>query len=199
MLNLQLVGIDMKRLFKVLAIIVVIILLMIVVGLLIKKSPQYRKRIYPLEYRELIEEYSKEYSLDPYLVSAVIWTESRFSPTAKSHRDAMGLMQITPRTGEWAASLLKVEGFKLDQLYEPRLNIKLGCWYLDRLRAQFNGDMDTALAAYNGGSGNVSKWLKDSRYSENGETLSHIPFKETREYVIKVNAAYEEYKSLYDF
>lgn len=188
----------MKKLFKTGLIIIIIIGIITVAGYFIRQLPQYKEKIYPLHYEELIKEYSREYSLDPYLVSAVIWTESRFNPEAKSHKNAMGLMQITPQTGQWAADMLKLEGFNVDDLYDPELSIRLGCWYLDRLRTQFNGNMDIALAAYNGGSGNVSKWLKDTRYSKDGKTLDHIPFQETKEYILKVNAAYEQYKSLYD-
>lgn len=188
----------MRRLPKLLIVVIVIIGIIVIGKYIIRQSSWYKREVYPLEYEEYIKKYSKEYSLDPYLVSAVIWTESRFNPKAKSHKSAMGLMQITPQTGTWAADVLKLEGFKVEDLYDVELNIRLGCWYLDRLRSQFGGDMDVALAAYNGGSGNVSKWLKDNRYSRDGKKLDHIPFQETREYVLKVNAVYEQYKNLYD-
>jgi len=156
-----------------------------------------QRRMYPLKYEELIIRYASEYRLDPYLVCAVIWVESKFDATATSHRGARGLMQVIPATGQWAAEKLGIEGYNDDSLYDPAVNIQIGCWYLDNLRRQFNGNIDLALAAYNGGSGNVEKWLKDPRYSKDGEGLDDIPFKETRDFVARVWNAYDKYRRLY--
>ena len=73
----------------------------------------------------------------------------------------------------------------------------MGCWYLSDLKKEFNGNMDLVLAAYNGGRGNVEKWLKDSNTSPDGQNLKNIPFKETDKYVKKVNTNYNIYKYLY--
>ena len=81
-------------------------------------------------------------------------------------------------------------------IYDPDTNIRYGVWYLSYLYGRFDS-WDNAFAAYNAGPGNVSKWLKDSEYSSDGETLSYIPFKETRNYVVKVNRAIEVYDRLY--
>lgn len=188
----------MKKLFKALIIFLVVMVAIILIGYILRQSSWYGKRTYPLKYEEYIVKYSKEYSLDPCLVAAVIWTESRFNPEATSPKDAMGLMQITPQTGMWGAKTLGVENFEVEDLYDVELNIRVGCWYIKTLKQQFNDDLELVLAAYNGGSGNVSKWLKDSQYSNDGKTLYYIPFRETREYVSKVIAAYEQYKKLYD-
>jgi soluble lytic murein transglycosylase len=128
---------------------------------------------------------------------AVIYVESNFDANACSYKGAIGLMQIMPQTGEWAAQRLKIKDFTSEKLYNPNMNIKIGCWYLNNLQSQFNGDLDLVLAAYNGGSGNVRKWLKNKEYSSDGKTISYIPFKETREYVQKVKKAYKKYRSLY--
>ena len=88
------------------------------------------------------------------------------------------------------------EKWKID-LYNPRHNIKLGCYYLKYLIENYDGNVDVALAAYNAGPGNVDNWLEDSRYSDNGEDLTYIPFKETREYVVKVNKQWKKYQNLY--
>ena len=77
------------------------------------------------------------------------------------------------------------------------VNIKIGCWYLDKLIHQFDG-IQTALAAYNAGSGNVSKWLLDSKYSDDGKTLKEIPYGETKRYVKKVIITQKIYQWLYD-
>lgn len=106
-------------------------------------------------------------------------------------------MQISLVTGEWAFTELNIDGYTLDKLYEPETNIMVGCWYLNVLQEEFNGDLRLVLAAYNGGSGNVSKWLKDEKYSKDGKTLDRIPYKETEEYVNKVLRYNEIYRKVY--
>lgn len=156
------------------------------------------KTIYPLNYQEHILTYSKEYNLDPNLVAAVIKAESDFDKDALSHRGAYGLMQIMPDTADWIAAQSGMKEITYDALYTPEINIKMGCWYLDNLSKEFNGDINLILAAYNGGRGNVQKWLNDEEYSKDGKNLHLIPFKETDGYVKKVNKNYKIYKRLYD-
>lgn len=155
------------------------------------------KSIYPLKYNDYIIEYSKKYDLNPYLVAAIIKVESNFEKNAVSPKDARGLMQITPSTAEWAAEKIKIDNFSLDMLFDPEVNIKMGCWYLDDLRREFGSNMELVLAAYNGGRGNVKKWLNNYENSKNGRELDYIPFKETDEYVKKVEVNYNIYKLLY--
>lgn len=154
--------------------------------------------IYPLKYESYIIKYSKEYDVDPNLVAAVIKAESKFKNDALSHRGAYGLMQIMPDTADWIASQIGMGEITYDRLYDPETNIKMGCWYLNNLSYEFNGDLDLMMAAYNGGRGNVQKWLKDDNYSKDGENLHVIPFKETDKYVKKVNKNYNMYKKLYN-
>lgn len=161
------------------------------------QSAWLRRKIYPLHYPEIICMYSEQYGLDPYLVSAVICVESRFDPHATSTKDARGLMQITINTGRWAAEQMGLVGYDDNILYDPDVNIQIGCWYLQFLNKQFY-DLEIVLASYNAGIGNVNKWLKDKRYSSDGEHLDYIPFKETRKYVKKVTTAYKHYKELYE-
>ena len=155
------------------------------------------KKVYPNSYSSGITNYSKQYDVDPILVKAVIKAESNFKPGAKSSKNAYGLMQITPETAKWAGKEMKIANFSLDKLYEPDFNIKMGCWYLSNLNKQFNGNMDLVLAAYNGGPGNVQKWLNDEQHSKDGKNLHYIPFKETDKYVKKVKVNYNIYKFLY--
>jgi soluble lytic murein transglycosylase len=155
-------------------------------------------RIYfPLYYSAHIEKYSQKYNLNPYLVAAVIKAESNFKPEAKSPKDAYGLMQITASTGQWAAKEMKIDSFAVNQLKEPEYNIRMGCWYLDNLKKEFDGNMELVLAAYNGGRGNVQKWLADENHSKDGKNLYYIPFKETDKYVKRVKINYNIYKILY--
>lgn len=156
------------------------------------------KIIYPLYYEDYIKKYSYKYDIDPILVASIIRVESKYYKDAKSHRGARGLMQISPITGKWAAEEIGIIGYNEDFLYDPEINIMIGCWYLDRLYKQFNNDIKLVLTAYNGGSGNVEKWLKNPMYSSDGKKLNQIPFTETKEYVDKVLKTYKIYKFLYN-
>lgn len=155
------------------------------------------KAVYPNKYSNEIAKYSKQYRVDPILVKAVIKAESNFRPGVKSPKNAYGLMQITPATSEWAGKEMKIERFPLDKLYVPDFNIKMGCWYLSKLNEEFKGNVDLVLAAYNGGPGNVQKWLNDEKHSIDGKSLNYIPFEETDKYVKKVRVNYNIYKFLY--
>jgi soluble lytic murein transglycosylase len=179
-----------KIYFRVLVIIMVLLLVTLSSKALIIK-------LYPLKYTEYITKYSKEYDLDPYLVISIIRAESNFKITAKSNKDAHGLMQITSDTASWIAEQMKLETFKLEDLYIPEINIKMGCWYLNNLKQEFKGNVDLVLAAYNGGRGNVKNWLQKKEHSSDGETLQYIPFKETDKYLKRVKVNYNIYKYLY--
>lgn len=154
---------------------------------------------YPLSYETNIKKYADEYEVDPFLVASVICVESSFDKNANSSKDARGLMQIMPDTGQWIASKMGIDNFDNEQLFDPDTNIKMGTWYLNNLSNQFDGNIELALAAYNGGSGNVSKWLKDTNYSSDGKKLDNIPFKETEEYVKKVLDRKAEYEEIYEY
>ena len=132
------------------------------------------------------------------IIYAVIKAESNFDRTAVSSAEppALGLMQLQEETYEWVASYLLKETPSAFDIYDPETNIRNGTRYLAYLYGRF-GNWDTVFAAYNAGPGNVSKWLEDSEYSDDGETLKYIPFKETRGYVEKVNRFRETYERLY--
>ena len=154
--------------------------------------------IFPIEYENYILEYSAKYNVDPYLVTAVISNESKFNERALSSKGAYGLMQIMPDTGEWISKYVGIKTFSYDILYNPEVNIKMGCWYINNLSKEFNGELDLVLAAYNGGRGNVNKWLANIEYSKDGKKLDKIPFKETDNYIKKVKLSYKIYKLLYN-
>lgn len=173
---------------------IVVFMLIIMAVLNAKNIVRY---YFPLKYSGYIVKYSKEYNLDPHFVMAVIKTESNFKADIRSNKNAIGLMQITPDTAKWAAEKMNIRDFREDMLNDPEFNIKMGCWYLNNLKTEFNGNMKLVLAAYNGGRGNVQKWLKDSQHSADGENLQYIPFKETDKYIKKVEVSYKVYKYLY--
>lgn len=150
----------------------------------------------PIQYSEYVEAASSEFGLDKYLVYAIISTESGFDPQAESSAGAVGLMQLLPDTARWIA-----EKYDLDcdpaVLTDPETNIRLGCCYFSYLLSCFDGSIDLAVTAYNGGEGNVRQWLENPRYSSDGKTLYAIPYQETSKYLSKVTTRYEIYQKLY--
>lgn len=159
--------------------------------------PAFLKLLYPLEHKEAIIEYGQLHNIDPPLLAALIKTESNFEAYAESRKGAMGLMQITPSTGEWIAQTVGMKDFEDSMLFNPEINIMLGSWYLEHLAEYYNGSFELVFAAYNGGRGNVDKWLKDRSYSYDGKTLDVIPFAETENFVKKIKKNYNVYKRIY--
>lgn len=175
------------------------ILCLLIVLLVIAAGFRYvvKEKFFPYKYAEYVEQYGKEYNLDPFFILAVIKTESKFDDNAHSHKNAVGLMQITVETGEWAAKEMGYTTFSKQDLYDEKYNIRMGCWYLKYLSDMFDGNRDLIVAAYNAGPTNVQNWLNDKQYSKDGKTLDYIPFGETKKYVDKVNTYYNVYEYLY--
>lgn len=174
-----------------------ILIALFVIAVFINNSTTVLKLIYPVKYKEQVYKYSVQYNLDPNLVFAIIKAESGFDSKATSRKNARGLMQITDGTGEWGAQSLQLGSYQNLNLYDPETNINIGCWYLGKLMKEFNYDLETVIAAYNGGSGNVTEWLKDSSISGKDGKLVNIPFKETERYLDRVKHYYSVYKSIY--
>lgn len=164
---------------------------------LLLTSKWFWRKLYPFPYQEMIFKYAQEYEVDPYLVAAIIREESHFVEEAESYRGARGIMQIMPETGKWAAEQMNLEGFQPDDLYDPKINIKIGCWYLADLSKEFGNDKILMIAAYNAGRGNVKQWIQTRQWSGRHETVEDIPFPETREYVKRVLKGYEKYRWIY--
>ncbi|ACX52154.1 Lytic transglycosylase catalytic [Ammonifex degensii KC4] len=164
-------------------------------GLLLLNWREIGQHYYPLKYRETIFRHAQAHGIDPLLVAAIIKTESNFCPEAVSHRGAIGLMQLLPSTAQEVAEL-KGKPFDLQSLYDPETNIALGTEYLALLFKEFR-DPVLVLAAYNGGRGNVEKWLKSATWSGKELDLDQIPFPETRQFVRKTLWNYRVYRLLY--
>ncbi len=173
------------------------VILIIILGFvaLYNNISWFMSYIYPLKYKESIVNYSAEYGVDPYLVASVIKVESNFSPKVVSKRGAIGLMQIMPKTAIWAAEQMGIEDFQVEDLQSPDLNIRIGTWYLSSLLDEFDNNVTLALAAYNGGRGNLNNWLNQGRQIQQKE--EEIPFPETRNFVMRVKKSYKWYKRLY--
>ncbi len=192
-----------KRRYNLIKIAIIVLVVSILFGYLfdfVCEQIDYYVYSRPEEYSAFVERYSREYDVPEAMVYAVIKTESGFDPEAISGKNAVGLMQMLPSTFEWLTNDILHDGHSSNMLYDPQTNIKYGTYYLSRLYMRF-GNWNTALAAYNGGEGNVSGWLSDTRYSDDGVELKidklPLEFSETKDYVKKVNKAMKKYQELY--
>lgn len=180
-----------KRLFYFIIFITIFIL---VCYLLV--CPRIGKLFYPYPYREHVQSSAATYNLDSLLVAALIQTESGFRAHVVSPRGARGLMQVMPSTAEWVAQNTGVE-YSPEMLFDPQYNIEIGCWYLADLLKLFNGETTIALAAYNGGRGEVRRWLDEGIWDGSESELEQIPFSETRNFVRQVMEAHLRYQQIY--
>lgn len=152
------------------------------------------KSMYPLRYEDEITASAATHGVDPYLVAAVIRSESSWDPEASSHQGARGLMQLMPETAQDMVAKGLVDGkrYSYENLEDPTINIEYGCAYLSYLMTYFNGATDRAIAAYNAGMGNVDGWAKQDKLLHNA-----ITFPETQAYLVRVNMAKARYQELY--
>jgi soluble lytic murein transglycosylase len=161
----------------------------------IREDMTYWRALYPFPYIEFIEKWSQQRQINPLLVTALIRQESRFEPAIKSPVGATGLMQLMPTT---AAAEAKAENLKQYSLTNPKDNIQLGTAYLDTTHKHYNNNSLLAIASYNAGPGNVSKWLKEKLPTDPDEFVEAIPFEETQGYVKNVFGNYWNYLRLYN-
>lgn len=138
--------------------------------------------IYPLRFWDLVERYSEEKKLDPYLVAALIRQESTFNPKIRSQAGARGLMQIMPATAKIIAHELR-RRYRSSDLYNPEVNIRFGTHYFRSVLNRFRGRVDYALASYNAGPHRVRLWTGMNLELDPEEFIEDIPFTETRNYV----------------
>lgn len=152
------------------------------------------KSMYPLRYEDEITASAATHGVDPYLVTAVIRSESSWDPEASSYQGARGLMQLMPETAQDMVAKGLVDGkrYSYENLEDPTVNIEYGCAYLSYLLTYFNGATDRAIAAYNAGMGNVDGWAKQDKLLHNA-----ITFPETQAYLVRVNMAKARYQELY--
>lgn len=159
------------------AVAIVVLALAAVAVYVFETSPPWFERIrYPLHYSAIVRERAQAEGIDPALLAAVIYQESKFHPGARSASGAIGLMQLTPSTAKGIALRTGGTAFRVSDLTDPAINIRYGTWYLHDLFAKY-GSLRLVLAAYNAGQGNVDRW----RASGKG-----IQFPETRAYVARV-------------
>ena len=156
------------------------------------------RHTYPQAFKELVQKYSKNYSVPEEFIWSIIRAESRYRPFVVSPVGAQGLMQIMPNTGRQVSRLLGESSFQTKQLKEPETNIRLGSRYLMRLLKKFDGSLPLVAASYNAGPHRVESWLTAFGNLDMDEFIEHIPFVETRNYVKKVTQYFGIYSKLYD-
>jgi soluble lytic murein transglycosylase len=151
-------------------------------------KPGWWERLwYPLSYQQIVRGHARNYDLDPALLAAVIYRESKFDASAKSSSGAIGLMQLLPDTAKGIALHTGGSQFEVSDLWDPEINVRYGAFYLRRLLNKY-GDVKLALAAYNAGQANVDEWLANDE---------GIVFPETRQYVDEVLDARDVYAETY--
>jgi soluble lytic murein transglycosylase len=163
----------------------------------LSQKTTYWQARYPFPYFPEIQKWSTKRQLNPLLVIALMRQESRFEAKIKSPVGATGLMQMMPDTAKWIAPQANLD-FKTINLENPSDNIMLGTWYLDHTHKQYGNNSLLAIASYNAGPGNVSKWLQTIPKTDPDEFVEEIPFDETRNYVRQVFGNYWNYLRLYN-
>jgi soluble lytic murein transglycosylase len=154
----------------------------------LQTEPRWYERLrYPLRYEQIVTGHAENYNLEPQLVAAVIYQESKFDTNAVSSSGAVGLMQLLPETAQGIADRTGGHGWHESDLVNPELNIRYGAWYLRHLLDKYGSEV-LALAAYNAGQSNVDRW-RDQGVG--------IQFAETRRYVARVQRLKEIYADAY--
>ncbi len=154
----------------------------------LETQPTWYERLrYPLHYEQVVVGHAENYRLEPQLVAAVIYQESKFDADAVSASGAVGLMQLLPATAQGIADRTGGKGWRQNDLLDPELNVRYGSWYLRHLLDKYD-DEALALAAYNAGQTNVDRWRQRG---------VGIRFAETREYVSRVQHLKEVYARAY--
>ena len=172
---------------------------------------QLYKTLYPFHYADEIIKNAKDYNIDPLFVAAMIREESRYNADVVSPAGARGLMQVMVPTGRVIAKKIKFPDFNGEMLFDPKVNIQFGTWYMSDLMRQFNNNYSLVAGAYNGGPTRIKGWLQKAK-PEKVEALSqatiisqidmdefveNIPIDETRRHIKKVMDSYSIYRYLY--
>jgi soluble lytic murein transglycosylase len=171
-------------------------------GRALDMPPQGAARIwwehaYPRAYRELVEKHSEGTAASPYYIYSIMRKESGFNPHVQSYANAIGLLQMIPRTTRQVVRELGLR-YTPDLLFDPELNVRTGAWYITRLLAKFKGQIPYGAGSFNSGPSPIMKWMgkfKGQSADVFGELAS---FSQTREYMKKVTETYARYLYLYE-
>jgi soluble lytic murein transglycosylase len=175
----------------------VVAALAVVIGVMISRVDHAVNELtLPLGDASVIREQAAAKHLDPALIAAVIYAETKFEPRTSS-AGAQGLMQIEPATAEFLAKLSGGYRFTTSDLATPSVNVAYGSYYLRYLLDHYEGNEMLAVAAYNAGLANVDRWVAKAHAEGRGLTVSAIPFPETSAYVQRVLTAQRAYRVTY--
>src|SRR5579862_2634977 len=170
------------------------------IALIALAMPLFRRAVndltLPLAYSDVIREQAAEKNLDPALIAAVIYAETKFDPRP-SAAGAQGLMQLLPQTAEFLARRSGAVTFTLADLSTPAVNIAYGSYYLRYLLDHYNGQEMLAVAAYNGGETNVDRWVAEEQSVGRKLTIAEVPFPQTQAYGARVLRAQKQYRQTY--
>ncbi len=158
---------------------------------------QFWKLAFPIPYRQPIEAHSRQQSLDPFLMAALIRQESEFNPKVISYANAYGLMQLLPSTGRELARHFGVRRLRATQLLSAYRNIQLGTFYFHNLLSTYGGQVELALASYNAGPSRATLWRSWGPFREQPEFIEAVPFHQTRGYIQIVLRNADVYRRLY--
>ncbi|HEX4838581.1 MAG TPA: lytic transglycosylase domain-containing protein [Solirubrobacteraceae bacterium] len=183
-----------RRLTGAIAAVVLVAVLTVAIVTRVQHAP--RNAGLPLSDAAVIREQAADKRLDPALIAAVIYAETKFDPRTSS-AGALGLMQILPATARFIAHLSGGVRFTTSDLATPKINVAYGSWYLRYLLDHYEGNEMEAVAAYNGGLANVDAWVARARGEGGTLSVSDIPFPETRAYVRRVMRAQVAYRAVY--
>lgn len=153
--------------------------------------------LFPIGWEDSLRARSKRHGLDPYLVAALIRQESEFNPGARSSAGALGLMQVMPATGRHLFRRLGIPGFSNRKLTIPDVSLRLGTFHLKNVLAEFEGELEKALAGYNAGERRIPQWMALGPFDDAAEFVETIPFSETRGYVQSIIRNREMYQRIY--
>jgi soluble lytic murein transglycosylase len=148
----------------------------------------------------LIQKKSEEYGVDPMLVKAVVWRESKFQPDMVGNDGERGLMQVTEGAAEDWVTAKKIEGFRPTDLFDPTTNLDVGIWYLSRALERWKEKEDPlpfALAEYNAGRSRVHQWIGNSNMGNRAQALhlkEQIAFPTTKRYIETIEQRYKFYR-----
>jgi soluble lytic murein transglycosylase len=151
---------------------------------------------YPLEYADSILAHARSAGVPPNLVAGIIRQESAFDPRATSPVGARGLMQLMPATAREVSGKVGVP-YRPDELYDPDLSVRLGSTYFRELLDRFDGNVELALAGYNGGPNRIQRLWKESGEAELDDFLETLDLDESRNYVKRILVLADSYRQLY--
>ncbi len=161
------------------------------------RDTEMLRLMYPMHFDALQKENAKRFNLPQSLIAGLTWQESMYKADIKSPAGATGLMQLMPATARGIAGKAGVSGFNVNQLTDPKVNIRLGSYYLREQLNTWQGNLMPVIAAYNAGPGAASRWLKSFGHLDKDAFVERIPYEETRRYVKMVTTHMRVYETVY--